>query len=49
MQDEDLSVEWRWVAETSSEEDAEKIEEAWEREQMKVWKEACLSRSLVVD
>ena len=35
MQDEDLSVEWRWVAETSSEEDAEKIEEEWEREQMK--------------
>ena len=35
MQDEDLSIEWRWVAETSSEEDAEKIEEEWEREQMK--------------
>ena len=33
MQDEDLSIEWRWVAETS--EDAEKIEEEWEREQMK--------------
>ena len=35
MQDEDLSVEWRWVAASSSEEGEEKSEEAWEREQMK--------------
>ena len=35
MQDEDLSVEWRWVAESSSQEDKENIEEEWEREQMK--------------
>ena len=34
IQDEDLSVEWRWVAASSSEEDEEKIEEEWEREQM---------------
>ena len=35
MQDEDLSVEWRWVAASSSEEDEGNIEEEWEREQMK--------------
>ena len=35
MQDEDLSVEWRWVAASSSEEDEGKNEEGWEREQMK--------------
>ena len=31
MQDEDLSIDWRWVAQTSSAEDEEKIEEEWER------------------
>ena len=35
MLDEALSVEWRWVAASSSEEDERNIEEEWEREQMK--------------